>query len=80
MSIYVERFRLLGVIIGDMGHKVGLNGLDNGWMRFSHYKIDRNAQIDLNNNCLLDELTDEYLSIQILRTGILHFFFTFVSR
>ena len=64
MSIYVERFRLLGVIIGDMGHKVGLNGLDNGWMRFSHYKIDRNAQIDLNNNCLLDELMiDSFLYI-----------------
>ena len=27
--------------IGDMGHKVGLNGLDNGWMMFDQYKVDR---------------------------------------
>ena len=36
---------VVGVVIGDMGHKVGLNGLDNGWMRFNHYKIDRNNVI-----------------------------------
>ena len=32
---------LPGVTIGDMGHKVGLNGLDNGWMMFDNYKVDR---------------------------------------
>ena len=32
---------LPGVTIGDMGHKVGLNGLDNGWMMFDHYKVER---------------------------------------
>ena len=32
---------LPGVTIGDMGHKVGLNGLDNGWMMFDQYKVDR---------------------------------------
>ena len=32
---------LPGVTIGDMGHKVGLNGLDNGWLMFDHYEIDR---------------------------------------
>jgi len=32
---------LPGVTIGDMGHKVGLNGLDNGWMMFDQYKVVR---------------------------------------
>ena len=32
---------LSGVIIGDMGSKIGLNGLDNGWLMFNNYEIDR---------------------------------------
>jgi len=32
-----------GVIIGDMGSKVGLNGLDNGWMKFNNYSIPRES-------------------------------------
>ena len=32
---------LPGVIIGDMGAKVGLNGLDNGWMMLDKYELDR---------------------------------------
>ena len=32
---------LPGVTIGDMGHKIGLNGLDNGWLMFNNYQIGR---------------------------------------
>ena len=28
-----------GVIIGDMGHKIGLNGVDNGFLMFDNYKV-----------------------------------------
>ena len=28
-----------GVIIGDMGPKIGLNGVDNGFLMFDHYKV-----------------------------------------
>jgi len=36
-----------GVIIGDMGSKIGLNGLDNGWLKFNNYQIDRNPFISI---------------------------------
>ncbi|XP_059081169.1 peroxisomal acyl-coenzyme A oxidase 3-like [Tigriopus californicus] len=47
------------VTIGDMGEKVGLNGLDNGFMIFDHYAIEK--------SCLLNKLGDvnpqgEYVS------------------
>ena len=35
-----------GVIIGDMGHKIGLNGVDNGFMMFDHYKVAREALLN----------------------------------
>ena len=35
-----------GVIIGDMGHKIGLNGVDNGFMMFDHYKVPREALLN----------------------------------
>ena len=35
-----------GVIIGDMGHKIGLNGVDNGFMMFDHYKVTREALLN----------------------------------
>ncbi|XP_069703137.1 peroxisomal acyl-coenzyme A oxidase 3-like isoform X2 [Periplaneta americana] len=30
-----------GVIIGDLGEKIGLNGVDNGFIMFNHYRIPR---------------------------------------
>ena len=30
---------LPGVIIGDMGPKIGLNGVDNGFLLFDHFKV-----------------------------------------
>ncbi|RWS04412.1 Peroxisomal acyl-coenzyme A oxidase 3-like protein [Dinothrombium tinctorium] len=34
-----------GVIIGDMGPKIGLNGLDNGFMNFKNYRIAKECLI-----------------------------------
>jgi len=30
-----------------MGSKIGLNGLDNGWLKFNNYQIDRNPFISI---------------------------------
>ncbi|CAD6997130.1 peroxisomal acyl-coenzyme A oxidase 3 [Ceratitis capitata] len=30
-----------GVLVGDMGEKIGLNGIDNGFVMFSNYRIPR---------------------------------------
>lgn len=30
-----------GIEIGDMGHKNGCDGIDNGWMMFTNYRIKR---------------------------------------
>ena len=35
-----------GVIVGDMGHKIGLNGVDNGFLMFDNYKIPREALLN----------------------------------
>ena len=37
-----------GVVIGDMGEKIGLNGLDNGFIIFDRYRVSRNALLDKN--------------------------------
>ncbi|XP_063699485.1 peroxisomal acyl-coenzyme A oxidase 3 isoform X2 [Culicoides brevitarsis] len=30
-----------GVTVGDIGEKIGLNGIDNGWVMFNNYRIPR---------------------------------------
>lgn len=37
---------LNGIEIGDCGEKNGLNGVDNGWIRFTNYRIPRDALLD----------------------------------
>lgn len=39
-----------GVTVGDMGEKIGLNGIDNGFIMFDNYSIPR--------NCLLNRTAD----------------------
>lgn len=42
-----------GVIIGDMGPKIGLNGLDNGFAAFENYRFVKiNQSIDSNNDLI----------------------------
>ena len=33
------------VLVGDMGSKMGRNGLDNGWIRFQHKRVPRQAML-----------------------------------
>lgn len=37
-----------GVIVGDMGEKLGLNGIDNGFAIFNNYRIPRDSLLDKN--------------------------------
>lgn len=39
-DVYTLR-ALPGVLVGDMGHKLGLDGLDNGFMSFNNFRIPR---------------------------------------
>lgn len=39
-----------GVTVGDLGEKIALNGVDNGFVMFDHYYIPR--------NCLLNKQAD----------------------
>ena len=48
-----------GIVIGDMGEKIGLNGLDNGFIIFDHYRVSRHSL--LNKNGGIDE-RGEYVS------------------
>lgn len=29
------------MLVGDIGEKIGLNGIDNGFVMFNHYRIPR---------------------------------------
>lgn len=35
-----------GIEIGDCGQKMGLNGMDNGWMKFNEFRVPRDALLD----------------------------------
>lgn len=35
-----------GVTIGDMGEKIGLNGIDNGFIMFNKYFVPRNSLLN----------------------------------
>lgn len=35
-----------GVEIGDIGHKIGCDGIDNGWMLFDNYWIPKAALLN----------------------------------
>ena len=37
-----------GVTVGDMGGKIGLNGIDNGFMQFNNYRISKDALMNRN--------------------------------
>ena len=45
-----------GLIIGDLGEKIGLNGVDNGFMMFDKYRVPKTSLlvaaggIDVNGN------------------------------
>ncbi|CAG2058363.1 unnamed protein product, partial [Timema podura] len=39
-----------GVTVGDMGEKVGLNGFDNGFVMFDHYRIPRENLLNKNGD------------------------------
>ena len=39
-----------GVMIEDMGMKIGLNGIDNGRLMFDHVKIPRTAMLNAFND------------------------------
>lgn len=35
-----------GVTVGDMGGKIGLNGIDNGFMQFNQYRVNKDALLN----------------------------------
>lgn len=43
-----------GLMIGDMGGKIGLNGLDNGFMQFKNYRIPKDALMNKTSNLSSD--------------------------
>ncbi|KAI1305845.1 Peroxisomal acyl-coenzyme A oxidase 3 [Halotydeus destructor] len=42
------------VTVGDMGGKVGLNGIDNGFMQFTHYRVNKDALMNRNADITAD--------------------------
>ena len=39
-----------GVIIEDLGHKIGVNGIDNGTLRFDNYRVNKDALLNKYSN------------------------------
>jgi len=37
---------LSGIEIGDCGHKIGLNGIDNGWIIFKRFEVPYDSLLD----------------------------------
>eukprot|EP00002_Diphylleia_rotans_P000849 TRINITY_DN1044_c0_g6_i1.p1 TRINITY_DN1044_c0_g6~~TRINITY_DN1044_c0_g6_i1.p1 ORF type:complete len:733 (+),score=154.29 TRINITY_DN1044_c0_g6_i1:71-2269(+) len=50
----VDHKPLPGVTIGDMGHKLGQNGLDNGFVSFDYYRIPREFLLNKNGDVTED--------------------------
>eukprot|EP00743_Colponemidia_sp_Colp-15_P006276 GILK01006752.1.p1 GENE.GILK01006752.1~~GILK01006752.1.p1 ORF type:complete len:716 (-),score=98.61 GILK01006752.1:237-2384(-) len=42
----VDHLPMPGVLVGDMGHKLGQNGLDNGFVSFDNYRVSRDALLN----------------------------------
>jgi acyl-CoA oxidase len=73
-----------GVIIGDMGEKIGLNGIDNGFILFDNYRIPKanllNRTGDVNDNGVYESVFSEpskilgaaLESLSAGRIGIMH--------
>lgn len=49
-----------GVIVGDLGEKVGLNGLDNGFVMFHRYRVPKDNLLSRHGD--FDEKTGEFKS------------------
>lgn len=43
-----------GIIVGDLGEKVGLNGVDNGFIMFKNYRIPRDNLLNKNGDVTAD--------------------------
>jgi acyl-CoA oxidase len=43
-----------GIKIGDLGEKIALNGIDNGFIIFNHYSIPRDCLLNKNADVTVD--------------------------
>ncbi|GIY75599.1 peroxisomal acyl-coenzyme A oxidase 3 [Caerostris extrusa] len=50
-----------GITVGDLGPKIGLNGLDNGFMMFNQYRIPRESLLNKNADVTSD---GKYISVK----------------
>jgi acyl-CoA oxidase len=42
----LNHFPLPGIDIGDCGDKIGIQGVDNGWMTFNNFYIPKSALLN----------------------------------
>lgn len=66
---------LPGVTLGDFGHKIGVNGIDNGFMLFTNYKVPY--------ECLLNKYNDideQGVFKSSVKGGLGQRFFTTIER
>lgn len=47
-----------GIVVGDMGPKVGLNGVDNGFLQFKHHRIPRDCMFNRAGD--IDKVSGQY--------------------